>query len=180
VVSLDPWNVRGVSLTVDENTVIKSDITVDEMVKVTGWILEDGTWLTVEIKHTGLHLGQGCFLVSSVVQNVNGDQILLINGQTLMQTGDLVVTGDLKEASMVRYQFCVDEQGHDEIKSVTVVYQLEELPPGKAVICHIPPGNPGSRHTIEVGEPAIPAHMDHGDTMGPCPSEKLDNPKNNK
>ncbi len=181
VISIDPWNIRGVSLTVDERTNIKGDITLGEMVKVTGWILEDGTWLATEIKHTGLHLGQGCFLVSSVVQSVNGDQILLVNGQTIVRSGDLVVTGDLKEASLVRYQFCVDEQGQETIGSVTVVYQLDQLPAGKVVICHIPPGNPGNRHTIEVGEPAVPAHIAHGDTLGPCPSEKLDKqPKKNK
>jgi len=125
------------------------------MVKVTGWILEDGTWLTVEIKHTGLHLGQGCFTVSSVVQSDTGDKILLVDGQTLTWTEDLVVTGDLKEASMARYQVCVDEQGQSKIGRITVVYQLDKLPPEKGVICHYPPGNPGNRHTIEVGQPAV-------------------------
>ena len=35
-------------------------------------------------------------------------------------------------------------------------------------ICHIPPGNPGNRHTIYVDEPAVPAHFGHGDYRGPC------------
>ena len=180
VLSINPWNVGGVSLTVDERTTVKGDITVGEMVKVNGWILEDGTWLALEIKHTGLHLGQGCFMVSSVVQSINGDQILLIDGQTLVLTEDVVVTGDLKEASLVRYQICMDEQGQGRLVSITVVYQLEAFPQeGKAVICHYPPGNPGNRHTIEVGQPAVPAHLAHGDTLGPCPSEQLDRPQNN-
>jgi hypothetical protein len=175
VLSIDPWNVRGVSLTVDGNTTIKDDISLGEMVKVIGRILDDGTWLVTEIKHTGLHLGLGCYMVSSVVQSVDGDQILMIDGQSLVLTSDLIVTGDLKEGSLVRYQFCVDEQSQDEIRSVTVVYQLEELPAGKVVICHYPPGNLGNRHTIEVGQPAESAHLAHGDTLGPCPSEKPDN-----
>jgi hypothetical protein len=173
VLSINPWNVRGVSLTVDGNTNLQSDIAVGEMVKVTGRILEDGTWLATEIKHTGLHLGQGCFLVTGVVQSVSGDQILLADGQTIVRTADVVVTGDLKEGSMVRYQFCVDEQGQSKLVSVTVVYQMEGLPQAKAVICHYPPGNPGNRHTIEVGQPAVPAHLAHGDTQGPCPSENI-------
>jgi hypothetical protein len=180
VLSIDPWNVRDVSLMVDGNTVIESDIAVGEMVKVTGWIQDDGTWLATEIKHTDLHLGQGCFLVTNVLQSVNGDQIILTNGQTIVRTGDLVVTGDLKEGSMVRYQFCVDEQGQIRIVSITEVYQMEGLPQAKAVICHYPPGNPGNRHTIEVGQPAVPAHLAHGDTLGPCPSEKLDKGKKDK
>jgi hypothetical protein len=173
VVSINPWNVRGVSLTVDGNTNIQNDIAVGEMVKVTGRILEDGTWLATEIKHTGLHLGQGCFLATGIVQSVNGDQILLVDGQTLVRTGDLVVTGDLKAGSMVRYQFCVDEQGQSRLMSITAISQMEGLPQAKAVICHYPPGNPGNRHTIEVGQPAVPAHLAHGDTLGPCPSENI-------
>lgn len=128
VLSLNPWNVRGVSLTVDERTTIKGEISLGEMVKVTGWILADGRWLATEIKHTGLHLGQGCFLVSSVVQSVNGDQILLMDGQTLVWGGDLDVQGDLKEASAVRYQFCVDKEGEGQIGRIVVVYQLDALP----------------------------------------------------
>ena len=180
VLSNNPWNVGGVSLTVDGNTIIKGDITVGEMVKVTGWILEDGTWLATEIKHTGLHLGQGCFLVTNLVQSVSGDQILLADGQTIVRTGDLVVTGDLKEGSLVRYQFCVDAKGQGKVESVIVVYQLEGSPQAKAVICHYPPGNPGNRHTIEVGQPAVAAHLAHGDTLGLCPSEKLDKGKKDK
>lgn len=40
----------------------------------------------------------------------------------------------------------------------------------KVVICHIPPGNPENAHTIVVSENALPAHLAHGDTEGPCPS----------
>ena len=38
----------------------------------------------------------------------------------------------------------------------------------KVTICHIPPGNPDNRHTIRVGEPAVQAHIDHGDYPGAC------------
>src|SRR5215210_7083136 len=38
----------------------------------------------------------------------------------------------------------------------------------KVTICHIPPGNPGNAHTISVGEAAVPAHLAHGDSRGPC------------
>jgi hypothetical protein len=91
-----------------------------------------------------------------------------------------VVTGDLKEGSIVRYQFCVDEQGQSKLVSITVISQMEGLPQAKAVICHYPPGNPGNRHTIEVGQPAVPAHLAHGDILGPCPSENLGKPNKNK
>lgn len=175
VISMNPWNVRGISLTVDARTTIKGDIALGEMVKVTGWILPDGTWLATEIKHTGLHLGQGCFWISGVVQSLNGDEIILTDGQTLVRLSDLIVIGDLKKASLVRYQYCVDKDGVGTIVRIVVVYQWAELPPvavtGKAVICHIPSGNPGNRHTLEVGQAAVSAHLAHGDTLGPCPAD---------
>lgn len=39
---------------------------------------------------------------------------------------------------------------------------------GKTIICHIPPGNQDNRHTIEVANPALQAHLSHGDTLGAC------------
>ncbi|HSD26003.1 MAG TPA: carboxypeptidase-like regulatory domain-containing protein [Vicinamibacteria bacterium] len=39
---------------------------------------------------------------------------------------------------------------------------------GKMTICHIPPGNPGAKHTLEVDASAWPAHRAHGDTIGAC------------
>ena len=38
----------------------------------------------------------------------------------------------------------------------------------KVKICHIPPGNPDNAHTIVVSQNAVPAHLAHGDTLGPC------------
>ena len=35
-------------------------------------------------------------------------------------------------------------------------------------ICHIPPGNRANAHEITVSVSAIPAHTEHGDTLGPC------------
>ncbi|HUF38131.1 MAG TPA: DUF5666 domain-containing protein, partial [Anaerolineales bacterium] len=174
VLSIDPWNVRGVSLAVDERTDIKGEITLGEMVKVTGWILDNGSWLATEIKHTGLHLGQGCFFVSSVVRSVDEERIVLVDGLTLPRSGDLVETGDLKEGSVVRYHYCVDQDGEGRIRRIFALSQLDRPIPvneesGKVVICHYPPGNPENEHTIEVGEPAVQAHLAHGDSMGACP-----------
>jgi hypothetical protein len=38
----------------------------------------------------------------------------------------------------------------------------------KVMVCHIPPGNPGNRHVIIVGLPAVQAHLAHGDMLGIC------------
>jgi hypothetical protein len=39
---------------------------------------------------------------------------------------------------------------------------------GKTTLCHIPPGNPANAHTITVGNPAVKAHLAHGDKLGAC------------
>ena len=41
----------------------------------------------------------------------------------------------------------------------------------KVTICHIPPGNPENAHLITVGEPAVLAHIAHGDTLEECPDD---------
>ena len=40
---------------------------------------------------------------------------------------------------------------------------------GKVALCHVAGPN-GKRVTITVAAPAVPAHLQHGDTRGPCPS----------
>lgn len=43
-------------------------------------------------------------------------------------------------------------------------------PEPEVTLCHYPPGNQDARHTIIVGQPAVSAHLTHGDTYGPCPT----------
>ena len=45
---------------------------------------------------------------------------------------------------------------------------IDEDGDGMVTLCHIPPGNPGNAHTISVGTRAVPAHLAHGDSCGPC------------
>ncbi|MFB5621774.1 MAG: hypothetical protein ACE5Q7_02430, partial [Candidatus Nitrosomaritimum yanchengensis] len=42
-------------------------------------------------------------------------------------------------------------------------------------ICHIPPGNPGNKHTITIGESALSAHLGHGDLLNACDYESESN-----
>jgi hypothetical protein len=39
----------------------------------------------------------------------------------------------------------------------------------KVCLCHVPPGDSSSAHAICVGQPAVRAHLRHGDTLGVCP-----------
>jgi hypothetical protein len=53
-------------------------------------------------------------------------------------------------------------------------------PPHKVAICHIPPGNPANAHTLSLPEPAIRAHLGHGDKLGACTGTVTDRGKSGK
>ena len=57
-----------------------------------------------------------------------------------------------------------DEEGEGEGDEE----ESEEDGQAKVLVCHVPPGNPENPVTIEVAEPAVPAHLAHGDTEGAC------------
>jgi hypothetical protein len=42
-------------------------------------------------------------------------------------------------------------------------------PSGKVTICHHTGSKKHPFHTITVSANAVPAHLRHGDTLGPCP-----------
>jgi hypothetical protein len=79
----------------------------------------------------------------------------------------------------LRYLFAVDSYGFDELSNpgVFLVFSdtiamepvVEPCPTptptpraGKVTLCH------KMRNTIEIGAPSLPAHLAHGDTLGPC------------
>jgi hypothetical protein len=38
----------------------------------------------------------------------------------------------------------------------------------RTTLCHVPWGNRSGSRSIEIGTAAVPAHLRHGDTLGPC------------
>jgi hypothetical protein len=52
--------------------------------------------------------------------------------------------------------------------STIIVPVLASVLQEKVTICHIPKGNPSNAHDITVGASAVPAHLAHGDIVGPC------------
>ncbi len=38
----------------------------------------------------------------------------------------------------------------------------------KMDVCHVPKGNKGNAHSLNVDVSAVPAHLDHGDSLGAC------------
>ena len=58
-----------------------------------------------------------------------------------------------------------DDDGDDEDDCVS---DDEDEGQNQVTICHIPPGNVDNAHTIIIAEPAVDAHLAHGDYVGSC------------
>jgi len=194
VESTDPWVVSGIPLSVDDETIVDGDVSVGDLVKVEARILPDGTWLAIKIAPASVDgLGLGCVSISAIVVRVNADQIELLNGPTIPLDDDVAVAGDLATGSVIVIVVCVDADGTIHIVSIIVIYWLEPpvvptptvvsppptppAPPStpppeeggsdKVTVCHKP--NSKNPHTLTISRSALPAHLGHGDTLGPCP-----------
>lgn len=56
----------------------------------------------------------------------------------------------------------------DDCSNFGAAAQPVDVPPGKMLVCHVPPGNPDNAHEIVIGVAAWPAHEAHGDSEGSC------------
>lgn len=181
--SIDPWVVSGIALPVMEGTAVDPDIMVGDLVKVTVTILPDGSWQVVEIMLVD-SAGEdvGCFSVTAVVSSFSDSQ-LAVEGWPVFQLGDDVeLDGQIiQPGSIITLYACVDETGNLVVLNVIILYtpgaieppdpgDEPEPPPdngGKVTICHKP--NSKAEHTIVIDQSAVPAHLNHGDTLGACP-----------
>ena len=80
---------------------------------------------------------------------------------------------DTEPDDSFRLQILDRVQG-DETSGVEDVVTSEEEAEEVVTLCHAPPGNPDNAHTVDVGAPAVPAHLAHGDTEGACAEDPAD------
>ena len=106
--------------------------------------------------------------------SVSGNQLQLQGWPVLTIGENAEIVGELKPNSVVLVQICFDAEGNLQVVYIFIILQPEieeppspELPGHKVMICHKPNGkNP---HVIVVSQSAVPAHLGHGDVLGPCP-----------
>lgn len=80
-------------------------------------------------------------------------------------------TNDKKESSQ-------DTKKDDSVKKDTDQKKDTSAPvdsiaeKDQVTICHVPPGNEGSKHTLVISRSALQAHLAHGDVLGECGAAK--------
>jgi hypothetical protein len=179
VISTDPWVVHGITLDVTADTVITGEITAGMIVAVEILLLEDGTWEVLSIAPLSSFTEiPGCVTVTATVASVNGNEVEF-TGWPLITLGDEIsieaeagAEGILEAGQSVLLVVCATEGGQIVITKIIILQTDVEEPAesgdnGKVLVCHKPDKKGG--HTLSIASPAVPAHLGHGDKLGPCP-----------
>ena len=179
VVSIDPWVVNGITLNVTPDTLISEGIKPEMIVRVEILLLEDGTWEVLSIVSLGEFTDvPGCATVTARVIRVNGKEVQLAGWPKISLEDEVKIENDqggtvtLDENQVVLVVVCSAEDGQIRITHIIVLNLSEDEIPAegnseKVLICHKP--NKRGGHTLSVATSAVPAHLGHGDTLGPCP-----------
>lgn len=182
VTSVNPWVVNGITLIVTDDTVITGDIKPGMLVKVELLLLEDGTWEVISIAPLGdLIPTDNCVNVIATVVSVTGSQVQFLGWPTTVKLDDSPKTENdngeaddfitLQPGQQVLAVVCLSDDGQLIIVQITVLNTDDDDDTStsgeKVLVCHKPDKKGG--HTISIASPAVPAHLAHGDIVGPCP-----------
>jgi hypothetical protein len=179
VISVDPWVVNGFPLNVTADTDIQGTITPGMIVRVEILLLPDGTWQVLSIAPLGDFAEiPGCSTVVATVVSVNGNEVQFLGWPSITLSEDVTIEseadGTLTANQVVLVVVCTSGEGQIVIINIIIVNtDIEVEPPaegggegGKVLVCHKPGKN---AHTLSISASAVPAHLGHGDTLGPCP-----------
>lgn len=177
VESVDPWVVNGIQLNVTQDTEVQGTITPGMFVRVEILLSPDGTWEVLSIAPLGdFAEDAGCVTVVATILRVEANQIQLAGWPSITLGEDIrVENGSGDEATLnpnqsVLVVVCPAGENQVVIVQIIVLNNGDEDSVdggGKVLICHKPAKKGG--HTISVSSSAVPAHLAHGDTEGPCP-----------
>ena len=179
VTSVDPWVVNGITLDVTNDTIVKGEITAGMIVRVEILLLEDGIWEVLSIAPLGNFTEiPGCATITATVVSVDGKRLqlagwpLITLGEEVKIENDAGGEGTLSPDQMVLVVLCPSEDGRIVITEIIILNPSEgERPDGgewkKVLVCHKPDRKGG--HTLSISSSAVPAHLAHGDQLGPCP-----------
>ena len=181
VESVDPWVVNGITLNVTADTIITGEINIGTLVRVEILLLEDGTWEVLSITPLGdLTETEGCLSVVATVVSVSENEIQFLGWPSSVPLGsDVSIENEAGQVVVVSPNqpvlvvLCPTNGQIVIVQLIVIVITPPDqgevpAPDGgeKVLICHKPDKN---AHTLSLPQAAIPAHLGHGDILGPCP-----------
>ncbi|MBN1641761.1 MAG: FecR domain-containing protein [Anaerolineae bacterium] len=190
------WVIGRVPVLADEETEVTGDPDEGDLVQVEGQVTDVGDLVAREIDVVAAaQRGAGCVEITSVVLKATARSILLPGGVEIALDEGAIIEGKLQPGAVVVLSVCVDSSGQASVVSITVVHRVDpdtlEVSPGdvgapppsvppdkqeRVLLCH-KPGTPAQEELLVAPE-AVPGHLAHGDTLGPCPPEE-EKPKPN-
>lgn len=175
--SVDPWVVHGITLEVTNDTEISGEIAPGVIVEVEILLLTDGTWEVLSITPlSDFTQIPGCTTVTATVVSVEENQVQFRDWPALEIDEDIKIEDEggkdatLNAGQMVLVVICTTEDGQFIITKIIVLKAGGDGTSAngeKVLICHKPDKKGG--HTLSIAPPAVPAHLAHGDKLGPCP-----------
>jgi len=190
VTSTDPWVVNGITLNVTADTVINGTIAVGMLVRVEVLLAEDGTWEVLSLTPLGdFSEVDGCVTVAATIVSVTADEIQFVGWPSMPLDSDVKIESNGNEAENqgdqqgdivlspnqnVLVVLCPTDNNQIVIAQIILIVINppeeggNESPGGnqKVLVCHKPNKN---AHTLSIPQSAVPAHLGHGDKLGPCP-----------
>lgn len=172
--SVDPWVVKGIELNVTGDTDIQGAITPGMFVRVEILLLSDGTWDVLSIVPLGEpEENSQCTPVVVTIDAIEGNNIQFSDWPDITLGEDVEIEGGMEALStnqVVLAVVCLSDDGQIIIIQILVkesdVEENSSDGEEKVLVCHKPDKKGG--HTISIASPAVPAHLAHGDKMGPC------------
>ncbi len=122
VESTDPWRVSGRTLETSQATRIGQDVQTGDLVLVRGAALDDDDWLAYSIEPAQEQTDPVVTLIGTV-DSVNP---WVVNGITLIVTGETVVEGDITPGMLVRVEILLLEDGTWEVISIVPLGDLTD------------------------------------------------------
>ena len=136
VTGMEPWSINGFPLVVTNATIIGPGITVGTWVITHIQLQPDGSWVTLSIQPLRPQFGLGCLIITAVVVQVSGNQVILQNWEPLVLGENIEIQGNIQPNSTILFPICTWPNGTIIVIQIIVIYQ-------PVIIIVPPPGNPG-------------------------------------
>jgi len=178
--SVDPWVVNGIQLNVTADTDIQGTITPGMFVRVEILLSPDGTWEVLSIAPLGeVEENPDCGTVVATIVSIDGNVIQLAGWPSITLGENIRIEDEagsevaLSPNQTILLVVCPSGEGQVVIVQIIVLNFDDETPDQggeggeKVLVCHKPDKKGG--HTLSISSSAVPAHLGHGDKLGPCP-----------